>query len=1180
MRLKALVLSLAAYLLMTMAAQAAVTVPTPLVSLDASALPLGDLLVWYNAGTLGGSFQEIGAPPQVEMVAGRKAVTFSGWNGFRSTFPCPTVLTGPNPFSVSLRGLNNNFNKAGEEWVITWSRNGTAAQVAAVGMGNNVGYGAVHHSGGNNDLGWDRGLPTQGEWHSIIVTFSGISAWERVYLDGILVSVENKAVTLDIQDQGFPFLMGVVDTADSFSQVFVGSVSSVKVWAQELSVDQVLAEYYGTTVPNQAPVVPNVVNGGFEIPLAWSQNTAVADNRSIPGWCINDVSDISNTNRAGIGVCGPNLNLLATGSHWDNGANPQGVSVMSIAGTAAAGQGVSQYFYFYSGRTYRLHFNYNCKTTGAPTMSVRVNGNNLTGSPLTVSACDVAGSFTVPFYEFEATFTVPSNGYYPLEIEESDAGTGNVLLIDDVQLTAANNPNPFVCDQDGGLDFGLVPKSTVVDTSFTIHNLGSATLNFGNNYGAVTNNAGWNISGTDAAAFRFGYWDGNGVYQTYGANSTVFSVPGYETAIRSTMRFQSNTGMKTYNATLNLTWSNGTYAGIRSIPLKATIASQPVVLNGSFELPRAADWNGFPNSCALTPYAYGDYLGDKRAIPNWKLQASDGFWYSMPAHGIGVEDRQNANRFINAGNNPNGRQALYMQTIADQPALLNDGVTANGTVYDAYSPRTRTIRQYLGGFQSGHTYKISLWAGCRNSGASRAAITVALDNIQLTATNRVGSWTSNNNGPYDALNTKLTHCSTTLAYNSGFVKLEYQIPYSKEGPIPLDISSYAYRYAPNNATGTAWYNDSTLFIDQVEVFDMANVAPALDPTIMRYNNNPMTNTYQGGTNHYVNPNVYPMTFWSGYNTQVGGLTFRMFNRGGGTLNLTKWAFEGVNGKHFVAPGTAAVAPYGNYVDSNVYFKPKDTGYLTEKIVLTTNDTTGTYKFPLRGTSWGGPIIQNNSFELPPVYWGADVTGTDPVKANIWKSLGSNVVPSYWSFSANGGNAGVSTQMDAEYINNGVGFHVNNGLITQGNQALWLQATTTAGNIGNRSCRQIVYGWQSGTKYHFRVRVNARVINDNQANFLLRLTDPEVSGNPAIVGAESIIAASDTINGSAALAPVDLINEFTHPYTLLEGDWTCNQQRRLYLELYTPFNDDDSTVLIDSVDIQAVVNGVKKWNLLD
>lgn len=1181
MRLKALVLSLAACLLMTLAAHAAsVTMPTPLVSVDASNLPLGDLLVWYNAGSLGGSFQEVGAPPQVQMVNGIKAVTFTGWNGFRSTFPNPSVLTGTNPYSMSARFIDDNANKAAEQWFLALTRNGgTNLQTLAFGYGNNLSYGAVHHWG-NNDMGWDRGMPTQGVWHSMIVTYSGVSSWERIYIDGILTSIENKFSTNDIQDIGYPFLIGVVDDNDSYGKNFQGSLASLKVWAQELTFDQVNAEYYNTTVPNPAPVVPQVINAGFELPRAWSQNTAPADNRSIPGWCCSDTfaaAGLGASSRGGIGVCGPNLNLLATGSHWDNGANPEGVSVMSIAGAASAGQGVSQYFYLYSGRTYRLHFAYNCKTTGNPTMTVQVNGTDVSGSPLTVSACDAQGSFAVPFYEFDATFTVPTNGFFPIEIAENDAGTANVLLIDDFQLTVSNNPNPFVCDQDGGLDFGLVAKSVNVDTSFTIHNLGSATLNFGNNYGAVTNNAGWNVSGPDAAQFRFGYWDSNGVYQTYGANSTVFSVAGYDTQIRSTMRFNANTAQKVYNATLNLTWSNGTYAGIRSIPLKAEIAAYPYVKNGSFELPKASDWNGYPNSFSCTPYAYGDYLGDKKAIPYWMTQAADGFWYSKPEHGIGVEDRQNAARFNNYATPPNGRQYMYVQTVADQPALLNDGVTANGTVYDAYSPRTRTVRQYLGGFISGHTYKLSLWAGCRNSGASRAAITVALDNIQLTATNKVGSWVSNDNN-YFQLGNNVKHCSTTLAYNSSFVKLEYTIPVTKEGPIPLDLISYAYRYAPNNATGTAWYNDSTVWYDQVEIFDMANTLPALEPSIVRYNNYPLSNTYQSGSNHYTNPNVYPATFWSGYNTQPGGLTYRMWNRGGGTLNLTKWAFEGVNGKHFGLPATAAIAPWGYYADLTATFKPKDTGYLTEKMVLTTNDTTGTYKFPLIGTSWGGPVIQNNSFELPPVYWGADVTASPAPNAWLWRSLGTNIVPPYWGFSANGGNAGVSTQMDADVINNAqTSFHVNNGLITQGNQALWMQAQMTATNVGNRSCRQIVFGWQSGTKYHFRVRANARAINDNQANFILRITNPD---NSYAVIQDNVITASDTVNGSSALAAVDNVNEFTHPYTLLEGDYNCVNQQRLAVELYTPFNDDDSTVLIDSVEVQAVVNGVKKWNLLD
>lgn len=1168
----ALALSLTLTLALALAGNtlAAAASPYPLVDLDASKLPLGDLIACFNAGVLGGLFQSLGTPPQVQMVAGRKAVTFTGVNGLRSyNFSCPTELTGNTPFTVSLWALSPNPARGDNQWILSWTRNsGVPNQVALFGLGKSLASGAVGHGG--EELGWDRGIPSQGVWHSIIVTYSGASAWERLYLDGVPVSVRQRTAPLDIQDNGFPFLLGVTDGPDSFSQNFAGSLSSLKVWAKELTTDQVLAEYYGTSTPNP-PLIPAIVNPSFELPRAWAPNAPLDDNRSLPGWAAAVTTVTARATAAGIGTCGANLNAYAAGSPWDNGIAPDGNRVLAIAGTAGFGQKISQWLYLYSGRTYHLHLAYNARSGGQPMLKVSVNGAPLAGTPITVTPAEPAGSFTKPFAEFDADFTVPRSDFFPLQIDQMTGGTGNVLLLDDLRLMMANSPQPVSCDQTGGIDFGLVGKNSTTATSLTLHNLASATLNFGQNFGAVTNNMGWNISGPDAASFSLGYWDSSSpaVFTPCAPNSSILSIPGWKDATGPVVRFTPGTAIKTCQATLNLTWSNGTYAGILPITLQGTIAASPVVLNGSFEQSKTADNGGYGAGASLCPYAYYDLLGDNAAIPNWLVRGADGGWHAIGADGIGVEDRENADRFINQGILPDGRQALYIQTLADSPATNPDG-SASAAAWGAWSPRTRTVRQYLGGFVPGHSYKITLWAGARSAGTSRASLGVALDDRPLTVTNIL-------NNP----NITVTGTSLTLTAGASFTRLEFDAVATREGPLPLDISAYT----RCDAIGNRWVGDSTLTIDKVQIFDLADTRPAANPMVRCLVTNPQTNTYNEPHNFLWNAQQHPLAYTGTYGHTEAPLTYTIFNDGAAPLDVSEIEFEGTKnqGRHWGALPVRleGIKPYGGCATFDVYFTPKDTGNLAANLVLTTNDTTGTYQIPLTGKSWGGPVIQNNSFEMPSVYWGADVTNNPAPNAWIWRSQGSNLVPPYWTITGPGYFAGVSTQLDADVINNGTtAFHVNNGMITQGNQALWLRSSTTSSGIGDRAARQTVYGFQKAVNCHFRARVNARSIGDNQANFILRITDP-LRDNAFVA---NVIIASDTVSGSDPILAVDSLNDFLHPYSLYEGDFTPPWTQHYNVEIFAPFNGDDSTLLIDAVEIQYYLPyplapwAAKNWEL--
>lgn len=1179
MRVKALVLSWAVCLMLAGAAWGGAVVPTPLVSLDAANLPLGDLFAWNSQGSLlapdgksPGQFSSIGAPPQVGLVAGRKAVTFNGVNGFLSTFPLPTSLTGNGAFSVSLWALSANIGQADEQWILTWTRSTGVGQVAAVGLGRSLTSGVAGHGGGNGDMGWDRGVPSEGEWHNITVTFSGPTNWERVYLDGVLVGVEQKAAQLNVPDIGFPFLIGVVDDPNSFGKNFIGSLSSIQVWEAELTADQVIAAA-GLAAP---PPCPAVVNPSFELPRVWSQNGAAADNRSIPGWCLSATYDLACTKRAGIGVCGPNLNDYAGGSPWDNGVNPDGNRVLALAATTTSSQGVSQYCYFYAGKTYHLHFAYNATAGASPVMTVLVDGVPIGNKPITVSAVDPAGVFQSPFHTFDADFTVPATGFCPIAIELSCIGAGNVLLIDDVRVMAADDPNPARCDQAGGLDFGLAARNGAVDTSLTLRNVAGAMLNFGGNYGTATGNSGWTISGLDAASFDFGYIDSGKNFVRYANNSDIFQLAGYGVGVLPIVRFVPGPAVKTHRATLNLTWSNDKDAGVMAIPLTGRVAPIPEVLNGSFEQPRNADRGGYPNAASLCPYAYYDYLGDNGAIPNWLVQGSDGGWRNGGASGIGVEDRENGGRFFNQGIMPDGRQGLYIQTIADNPATNPDGSASDSAPFGAFTPRLRTVRQYLGGFVAGHSYKISLWAGARNVGTGRASLTVAMDGVQLPAANPNGAGgVTINSGPYDALRPGLTHTSVTLMAAANLAKLEFDWVATTEGPAALDLSAITRR----DNIGKRWQVESALLVDKVQIFDMAVPHAAANPQVLTYITDPVTNTYMSPRKTFRSAQLNPLLYYASKGQLTGPLTLTLYNEGGGPLDVTDISMEGENARHFYCPVTnlTGIKPYGNSATIDVYFYPKAVGYVTEKLVLTTNDSTGTYKIALQGYAFGGPMVQNNSFETPPVYWGADAVGTSwnpGPYAWVWRSTGANIVPSYWTVQGAAGYTGVSTAVNSEVINNGATFRVNNGTIQYGTQALWMMPSAPGGANGDCLARQTVVGFHGMMSYYFEVWVNARAIGDNKANFILRITDP-LQGNAWVA---DVITASATVAGSEPVAAVDNINEFTHPYTVLEGDFYAPKSQPYNVELYSPYSPGNGALLIDQILVSPEWGcGVKEWN---
>src|SRR5688500_16855609 len=69
---------------------------SPLVNLDATALPGGALPVWTNSGVLGGVFNASAAVPAVTTIDNAKGVTFNGTTHFYTGPGAPSFITGTN----------------------------------------------------------------------------------------------------------------------------------------------------------------------------------------------------------------------------------------------------------------------------------------------------------------------------------------------------------------------------------------------------------------------------------------------------------------------------------------------------------------------------------------------------------------------------------------------------------------------------------------------------------------------------------------------------------------------------------------------------------------------------------------------------------------------------------------------------------------------------------------------------------------------------------------------------------------------------------------------------------------------------------------------------------------------------------------------------------------------------
>jgi len=224
-----------------------------LVKLTSDSLPDGKLTAWKNQGTLGGEFTllpENPTEPNVETVAGRKAVTFDGKDTFMaSTIKTPASVTGINPVTVEMWVHNPNvgpnetvFSLAPREAFKTNYLEYTINRALEVRYcsGNEFDSGAINTNMDVRSMGWKNGkYPEAGQWHHIAFVYDGQhQGWGRVYVDG-KPATERGYYTL-CTNSGLPMFLGTAWNTDRGTQdMFTGSIASVKVYDYPKTADEI-----------------------------------------------------------------------------------------------------------------------------------------------------------------------------------------------------------------------------------------------------------------------------------------------------------------------------------------------------------------------------------------------------------------------------------------------------------------------------------------------------------------------------------------------------------------------------------------------------------------------------------------------------------------------------------------------------------------------------------------------------------------------------------------------------------------------------------------------------------------------------------------------------------------------------------------------------------------------------
>jgi xylan 1,4-beta-xylosidase len=180
-----------------------------------------------NKGKLGGIFS-INGQAAVTTVDGVKAATFDGKSYFQLSKKAPMSLNWNAPYTAAVWVYNPTIEMG--ECLMAWNTRDNMLQgtYAALmyGTGN---YGAVAHGDGAVDLHY-KGMPENGKWHHIVVTFDG--ALENVYVDGKL----NTQLPISLYvERGDVFIGSSGADWENFS----GSIASARLYDKALSTEEV-----------------------------------------------------------------------------------------------------------------------------------------------------------------------------------------------------------------------------------------------------------------------------------------------------------------------------------------------------------------------------------------------------------------------------------------------------------------------------------------------------------------------------------------------------------------------------------------------------------------------------------------------------------------------------------------------------------------------------------------------------------------------------------------------------------------------------------------------------------------------------------------------------------------------------------------------------------------------------
>jgi len=201
-----------------------------LVDLNANNLEIGNSVSqWKNNGKLQGSFSPLTAQaPIVGMVAGKKALLFSGKTVMKSDFSAPSSLKGNGSFTVATWVYNPTIED--EEPIISWTkRGGIDLSNGGLGYGSNKKWGAAMHWGWA-DMAYKK-VPEAGKWHHVALVFDG--TMEKLYVNGVLEKEERKMLFVANLDK---ILLGSTSDGNAY---FSGALASLKLYDIPLSNNEV-----------------------------------------------------------------------------------------------------------------------------------------------------------------------------------------------------------------------------------------------------------------------------------------------------------------------------------------------------------------------------------------------------------------------------------------------------------------------------------------------------------------------------------------------------------------------------------------------------------------------------------------------------------------------------------------------------------------------------------------------------------------------------------------------------------------------------------------------------------------------------------------------------------------------------------------------------------------------------